>query len=1327
MMGSVQPPTAPMSRPGVLTKTIVRAPVVNFILHARIRHLDLNDVVFVGEDFIHIKQVKNNGHLEHIATKDDFGSRILAAKTFSLDHDPPSDGDEFIKSEPESSKRGTAKSNLPPQFVVLTLESEDLVFLYLKQQNDGSHDFAHQTCPLPTFHQPIHRVGAHLAVDPASRAVAVAAREKQVVIYSAKPTHLIRSELEVDDPDWYPVSTHVVESVPGRIQHLEFLHPPDNDSDHIILLLILVDQRRTKALLIDWQVADLANARMHPPQPMDADKAASNLLIPLRNAAFLMITGSEMKLHKNILSGSMRSMSLDPHAGEPKSPGSSPKRPIWANWCRPLRNKSVKHGQDIVYIAREDGIVILAEITNIDTIHVSHAGDVGCHVGTAFASLGDPRDPDILAVVGDMSTGRVVHMGNWPSPVRIADMTRTDTMEMQDSETLPNWASSIDMVVSKLPQSHSRSPRTRDAVIVTSGREPYGAITELRKGLEARAATYFELEALKGTTGAWVLPNISTGSVLMLLSTPSSTRIIDFSPDLGEVDVLDEHDTTVMALDQRTLVAGMFSNSNLVQISERSICTTANLSANFEDRSRWEAGDAKSIIAASIEPSLNSAMIVRRGDGYSELLAFRHHAPTGDQESGDSVDGLQQLPNSTRLQEEPLCLATIVYQDRMVGVFATVEGNLELFTLDTETFSGLALSDSVQIVEDKQSLCDHVVLVQASSSTETTPSCGLLAVCGLRDGRVVSVKIDLKAGKLAFGASHSTRFGHETVRLHQQPGETRKAYAFSGLDTCVLQWDGTTPQSLDIQNLWVSDKHRPQLAQGAITTVSVMPSSDYLSNTELVGAHAGFLVVVSSSEVFLTSVDDSPTVVPRQIQVTGTPSRLVYAEQQRSFVCASMCTGVRSFASDRRNAQPEERRQIWPVIEFIPADKDSVSFSYDLQPAERVYALLEWSFQKFGKTYSYIMVGGSYTRQKSDQKPQQRGRISFLQPSNRNWQVESVKEARSILFDDPVYALALYDEMTYVVCTGSSVRLSRFDTDASKWESICAPLPLANSGTSITVSGTLIYISTACEGLITLRLNHSPSRNEDGTFPYSLTAIAQPPRADRPLNHTIVPLAIDTSLALVTTMEQQLLGMSSPSSNSSTRHRTALLFEAQLPRSINRIKQGSIHPLWAPAPPPGVLASNIVGLSTDGSVTGISIIDEHLWRRLFWLQRVLEWDKHFSPHAPEFPVYGVDAECSGSLRARARGLPIGLASGSTAEVALFSHGEIRQEGDRHIDGDVIARILQPGGAVKLRAALRSLAERDDQVGEWVGEHLEEELAEVDGIVVEVRTLATMWM
>lgn len=1326
MMGSVQPPTTAMARPGVLTKTVVRTPVIKFILHARIRHQDLNDVVFVGEDFIHIKQVIDHGHLKHIATKDNFDAHITAAKTFSLDHDPSDKGEDFIKKEQANSQPGSANSNLPPQFVVLTLDSDDLVFLYLKHQGDGTFSFIHQACPMPRFDDPIHQLGSHLAVDPASRAIAVAASEKEVIIYSAKSTDLIRRELKTDHPDWYPVTSERAHSVTGVIQHLEFLHPPDNDPDHIILLLILVDNRRTKAVRIEWYgTTDLRHAQVHPPQPMEATKSASNLLIPLRDAAFLMITGSEMKLHKNILSGSMSTLALDPDVGETKSPGSSPRRPIWTSWCRPLRNQSVKHGQDIVYLVREDGIVIQVEITSIDTVHASHAGDIGCHVGSAFASLGDPSDPDILAVVGDMSTGRVVHMGNWPSPSPIAHMSRIDAMEMQDSETLPNWASSIDMVVSKLPQSHSRSPRTRDAIILTSGREPYGTVTELRKGLEARVGTSLEFEALKGATGAWVLPNSSTGSILMLLSTPSFTRIFDFAPDLEEVEELGEDSTTVMVLDQRTLTAAILDNGHLVQISEGSISTSANLYANFEDRSRWHAGDGMSIIAAAIEPSQNCVVAVRRGGGVSELLAFRHHAQSADQDSDDALDGLQQLPGSVKLPEEPLCLTTTLYRGRLVGLLATVEGNLELFTLNADATSPLSLMDSMQIIEDKQSLCDNIVLLRPISSHSTSPR-EILAVCGLRDGSIVSVSIGATAEGLEFGESHRIQFGHETVRLIQQANEIDKAYAFCGLDTCVLTWDGTTPQSLDVKSLCVSDRERPQLAQGAITTISMMPSSEHLSTGD-VGSHAGFLVIVSSSEVLFAVVDDNPTVIPRQVQVTGTPNRVIYAEQHRNLVCASVCTGVRSFPSERRNAPPEEHRQIWPVIEFIPADRDSVSFTFDLQPGEKVYALLEWSFQQKGKTYSFIMVGGSFIKQ-STPKPKEKGRIAFLQmSSNRQWEVENVKEARSTTFDDPVYALALYDEMTYVACTGDRVLLSRFDAEERKWENICAPLKLADKSTSVSVSGTLIHLSTAGEGLITLRLDHLPSRDENGKYPYRLTIVAQPPRADRPLDHTVLSLTPDTNFALVATKTRSLLGLTSPPPNSPDPHRTHLRFEANLPRSLVRITQGSTRPFWRSTPPPGVLASNIIGLSTDGSITGIAILDEPLWRRLFWLQRVLEWDKHFSPHAPGIPVYGTDVESSGSFSGRARGVPVGFAVGSKDEFALFVDGDVNRENDGHIDGDVLGRVLVVGGEERLMRALRGLAERDDVVGTWVGGHLEEEIEAVKGIVGEVRTLVGMWL
>jgi hypothetical protein len=1318
MMGSLQPSAATV---GVLTRTIVRSPVCKFILHARVRHPDLNDVVFVGEDFIHVKQVKHNGdlcHLEHVATKDDFGTRIKAAKTFTVDPNSTQNEDDFIKTEPTDSHTRHAKSKLPPQLVVLTLESDDLLFLYLKDDGTGVLEFVHQPCPMPSYDNAIHQTGDHLAVDPSSRALAVAANEKEVVIYSSKPTDQLQHELGTDHPNWCPVSSQRLLTVSGVIQHIEFLHPPVKDPDHIILLVVLIDQRRTKALWIDWYGnTKLKHVSVHPAQPIDAPKAVSNLLIPVRDAAFLMVTGSEMKLHKDILSGSMRSLSLDATAQMTDSPGQSPRNPVWTSWCRPLRNRTMQ--DDVFYLLREDGLVLLVTITNIDTIHTTHAGNIGCHAGSAFASLGDPSDPDILAVIGDMSNGQVVHMGNWPSPARIVERTRVETMEMQPSMTLPNWTPSIDMVVSKLSQSHNRSTRMSNSVFVTSGRQPHGAITELRKGFEAITTNYFEVDGLRSIIGAWVLPNVSTGSILILLSAPSSTRLIDMNEVDANLEVteLDESDTAAMALDQRTLAAAILENGHLVQVCERAICTSANVLASFEDQSRWDAETGNSIVAAAIEPSKNCVLVAQRCSDHSELLVFRHHVHQDDDASDDTDEELQSLPPIV-LSEEPICLATTVHNGRIIGIISTTEGNIQLFTVDPRTRPVISLGDSLQIVEDRQSLCDHLALLH-HAATEKKSSHDLLVVCGLRDGSIVSVRIKTAGSSPTFGQLKITEFGQETTRLSRHAENPGKAYALSGLATCVLTWDDTTSCSPNFESLWVSDKLRPELSQGPVTAVTTMPSSDYLS-TYGVGSLANHLVIVSSTEVCFASVEQAATTVPRQIEVSGTPDRLIYAEQLRSLVCASMCTSVRSFPSKMRNAQPDENRQIWPAIDFIPADKDKVSFTFDLQPGERVYALVEWSFQQNDKWYSSIMVGGSYTRRNGGVK----GRIAFLQPSIRNWEIVDVKEARSTNFDDPVYALALFDTVTYVACTGTKVVIYRFDTEERKWESICAPLKLSHSGTSVSVSGDLIYVSAASEGLITLRLENLPSHDDDESYSHRLTLVAQPPRSSRSLSHTVLPLNPDTNIALLSTKDRLLLGLTSPSPNTSGPHRTRLLFEAQLPRSLASIRQGSIQAPWRTRPSSGVLNSNLVGLSSDGSMTGISLIDKSLWRSLFWLQRILEWDTTFSPHAPEIPTYGVDAE---AYEGRERGVPIGFGAATYDEIALFADDDISLQNDLHVDGDVLARVLEPGGVRKLSEALENLAERDDRIGEWVEEHLERELELVEGIVEEVRTLLGMWM
>jgi len=183
---------------------------------------------------------------------------------------------------------------------------------------------------MPTFERTLYQPGEHLAVDPYSRAVAVAANEREIVIYSAKTRERITQEIHTDYENWCPVSSQRPMQVEGVIQHMEFLIPPSDDEDHIILLLIIQDQRRTKAIWIDWHyTSDLHHAQLHPPQPIDSTPSVSSLLIPLRNTAFLIVNGSEVKRWKDLVSGSATGIALNPLIGNPLHPGDSAQKPIW--------------------------------------------------------------------------------------------------------------------------------------------------------------------------------------------------------------------------------------------------------------------------------------------------------------------------------------------------------------------------------------------------------------------------------------------------------------------------------------------------------------------------------------------------------------------------------------------------------------------------------------------------------------------------------------------------------------------------------------------------------------------------------------------------------------------------------------------------------------------------------------------------------------------------------------------------------------------------------------------------------------------------------------
>ena len=1297
---------------GILTKTVIESPVVRWILHARIRERRLNDVVFVGDDFIHVKQVKEHGHLQHIATKRDFDARIRAARTFTNDHNE-SDEDHLVKSEDDEAVTGD--STAPPHFLVLTLDSNDMLFLYLRSDGARGYSFAHQTCPMPTFDRILFQPGEHLAVDPQSRALAVAANEREVVIYSVKPEGQIRRQLQVGDRNWCPVSAQRPMQVDGVIQQMDFLGPPSDDEDHIVLALIVTDQRRTQAIWIDWyHTSDLHHAQIHPAHALCSVRSVSSLLIPLRDAAFLLIHGSEVVRWKNILSGSATEKHLGPIDNKPSDPGASPRRPVWANWCRPRRG-AVPPDTDHLYLVREDGSVFLMQATGED-VQWSNAGDFECHVGTAFASLGDDRDPDILAVAGDMSSGGVYTIGTWSTPIRIDTLSRADTMRMGLVETIPNWASVTDMVTSTLP---GKLQRPRDGVFVTSCRQPYGSITELRQGLEARLSVYFELEGLRSVTDLWALPLAGVGHVLLAISTPSGTLLLTAPANFGSEGV-EEVDETRLALDaaHRTLAAAATPSGLLIQVTDASICITTGVSANFEDCARVDCSEGSIILAAAIETVQSIALTAERSNDKYSLLCYIIHSS----DAATSGDAQVEPGAALEVDYEPLCLEIVSHTSGNVALVATVEGELDAYAIrDDGTIWHLARRQLPPLL-DGHSICDNVAILR-SSNNENQPDPKYLAVCGLRDGRLYNVTLNVD-GEFQFAEDAVINFSQSKVKLTQPLDDRSAAYAMSGTDTCLLTWDGSSASSLTIQNIWISDKSRPQLAQGLVVACTHMPAAHLLETPDL----ADSLIMISGDEFLITTLDRMPASVPRQIRVAGTPNRILYATQQRCLVCASWKYGVRTFPSDSTHAKPEVRRQLWPVIDFVPSRSSEPSFSYSMQPGQRVYALLEWSFKlSEDKVYSFVLVGGSYAKPSKVE----RGRINFLQPVIKDWKVVDVQEGKMMSFDAPVYAMALLDDITFVACVGQNVLVCRFSVRERKWAQICAPCKLASAGINVTVSPLLIYVSTAEDSLVVLELQKNQSRTDEEAadeHEWRLVLDCAAVRADTLLTH-VAPVMrqnngreIKGNMALTSTKFGNVIGLGMHNQDEHS-NAAELLFEAQLPRCLTRIRQCNIRPRWKADPPKGVIVDNVLGCTANGTIVGIALLDEQFWRRLSWLHRLCEWSEELSPHSHQSPAYIMDGK---GYASEERVMPIGFAEASRGEIVMRT--SLPRLRDAHLDGDVLARLLEKGsGAERLAGMVREVTRRNDRAGEWMRVHLEEELEAVDEIVTNLRKVLDIWL
>lgn len=299
-------------------------------------------------------------------------------------------------------------SLLPPQLLILMLERGDLVFLFLQQGPARSWVFVSSTHKVPG--QRLVCPGFHLAIDPSSNFLAVACSENLFIMYQLETMESLRAQYFLNLP-LKPIKDWMARPVKGIIHKIEFLHPTHGKEEQVILMVIMVQPKVSRLAIYEW------DSRLNYREFLAAEKSGYRLddnyrmpllVVPLKvRNAFLIITERITATCSDILGGPPVFVQFELANRDDTELHHGTGEPLWTAWTRPIRHPPYHDSKDVIYLAREDGLINFLECGDEFEIETSVSmGSVDCNIDTAFASLFHPFG-DVLVTGGDSGPGAV--------------------------------------------------------------------------------------------------------------------------------------------------------------------------------------------------------------------------------------------------------------------------------------------------------------------------------------------------------------------------------------------------------------------------------------------------------------------------------------------------------------------------------------------------------------------------------------------------------------------------------------------------------------------------------------------------------------------------------------------------------------------------------------------------------------------------------------------------------------------------------------------------------------------------------------------------------
>ncbi|CAG8960954.1 hypothetical protein HYFRA_00002491 [Hymenoscyphus fraxineus] len=1249
---------------GLLTQTVIRSPLAHWILPVRLRSQESNDVVFIGDDFVQVKELRPDRQLWDVIRKENFGARIRNARVmgslkgfnsentdgFGSQEIKDEDDDVLMDATPNLEHHAQRDGSvLSPQCILLQLDTGDSVFLMLQRTKTGSLGFVSSVCkrvPKPMLGlQP----GTHLAVDPSSRYMVVGCSESLFVIYALRP----REEISLQYQRGLPIQpieeqNSKVINPGGVILKLEFLYPAADDEAHVVLLVVIVKKGRTRMMLYEWETGmELSEIRPNTPRGhgLAPDCQMPLLLIPLTiKSSFLLIFEDSVKVCQRFLEGTPILTDVNPFTTSNPTTNvhTGKSNPLWVAWARSERmDYYTSKGHEDIYLVREDGVLKLLEIDASSDAVVRtgvNVGPLGNNCGTALASLiyntyktyGGGGD---LLVTGGTSCGG----GSY-----LVQARKIPTFV----EPIQNWSPSVDLATTFKPRVsepakeavgiHRRREVVAkpDRIFSCVGRGSTGAVAEIRYGFEAKLGLEVDYPTL--ILEAWALcPSFNSGGdddgSLFLLSLPDRSAVLRLSGDASAIT--DDEENTKFDLRYRTITASM-QRGHTIQVTEQSIVIIdGDLSHHiYEGEEVLRLEDGENGVVLGLGEIIKGAVIhedfvlfTTEFDDSTFLQVLRLN----------DTSGIETSENS--LIRSPPVVHTIgrhIPQVTSVGVCHMAQ-NTYAITAEKTGHSALLKFTPIDGTESHSmgiptTYCEKAIDIgDITSMAVSYQRPGLLTLlCGTRNGFVLTVVIDnasLQAESFGY-----TRFGLNEAMVTKDAHSGSKDLYFVVCDSKVY---GLSPglRREDIHQVWLTDVARPELNQPEINSIARL-------RPNLSGGKDGGLLMVAGHQLLLASFSTQGKTVPRYLPVKGTPTRLLYSHTLQVLIVAAIVEGKTTLLL----IDPDTGDDL--CVPWDMKHREQLNFPKYLGGTnETIFHLLEWSHVKDNQTFHFIIVCTNSGRflimkpiQYEDERGTKSGRPKIKVYTNHSWKR-----------DNPMYSVVGLPS-GLVWCCGEKLHYEVLLRN--KNFKCMATYDLLSPATSLVHEDGVIYVLTSCHSLEILKL----TEDSNGNFKFVKTHVDEVAR--NTLHHGIVERGLEKPIHLISDKHSSVVG--SWATHDTKADILETIFEAELAHSILKFRLSKCRPVWDSSwktPFSQFLVEDTpdtLGLSINGAVSHFTVVKFEAWRFLrFFINLALR-----SPEVCEF---------------------------------TYKDGEIPLEPPRtpklmmHIDGDILKRCLEGGHLERL--------------------------------------------